>query len=185
MSANIPSNAQNQSTIPLTPEQSRQLGEELRAVGINLSPKELRSVNMDQLQKYLLAAGKPEAFEKIKKVMKSFSEEAAFSGTTLVEGRKLVLPPTTVTRLATLFVQKFGSKNGPEMMDNFLDGIAGMRPNPDDAPAMKSLLRKQLEQYLVQQEVPQVEAQNIAENFAQGEDGRGLSSMSSGGAETD
>lgn len=175
MSANIPP----QGSVKLTPQQQEEVGKQLDAMGVHIDPKELKTMTMDQLQKKLIQAGKPEAFEKVKLVMRTISKDGI---QTLPKGFDK-FPPKIQKGLENLFLDKFGPKEGPVKLRDFVNQLL-QQTHGTDVPTGPAL-RKKIEEFLVKQHVPQVEAQNLAENVIQGESEGGLGSISSGGAETE
>ncbi|MCH9610287.1 MAG: hypothetical protein S4CHLAM81_13420 [Chlamydiales bacterium] len=177
MSANIPP----QRHVNLSPSQQKELGQKLDELGVHIDPKELKTMSMDQLQKKLIQAGKPEAFEKVKIVMKSFSQEGAVQSTPAMLKS---MPPKLVEKLEKAFIQQFGKDEGPAKFQEFVKSL--QQSHPDGNVPTGPALAKEMEAFLVKHHVQPVDAKAmVSEVMIHGESEGGLGSISSGGAETE
>lgn len=175
MSANFP----ERYSANLTPRQQEALQKELDAYGVHIDPKELKSMTMDQLKKKLQAAGKPEAFTAIEKVMRSLSGDK--SGFTQ-SAPKIKLPPGVPQKLEEMFKKAF-PKESTRHVQMFMAQLA--QDFPDGEPPSPAALKREIQSYLEKQHVPQAEAQTFADSVITSEGEGDFGSTSSGGAETE
>jgi|GEM_PF-4022971 len=172
MSAQIPPES---ARTPLTDIQKKEIGAILQKDGVKFDPKDL--TNMSTLQKLLQSQGREDEFAKVMKVIKGFSDESAFSS-------KSQLPAGTAKKMGLALEKALGKEAASAQMDSFQKYLQQAYPLGTPLPTGMALA-KQLEQHLVKQHVPQVEARAISTEAVQGESEGGYGNISSGGAETE